>query len=388
MRKFVSLGSLTLLGAALSMSSGARRGVRTGTYDLRDLQNVTNQTVIQFGLEDVQGAVQAELAVHNTQVNDMVGTLVSAAPSRIVADASGLMLDGEMREVDEYGRVATQKTGAPDQIGIPMRRYQFGVGFTGDFLSRATPAQVAIATYNAESADRRKTIQLVRNTLFNPFNTSFYDFLRDNMELKTKGLYNADGTTPPLGPNAETFDGTHNHYMGFTAFNPAALDALILNVAEHTNNAKIEVDLNVAQEAAVRAFPNFTPAVDPNVIVSVNQQVTVQRLNTGRQNNRMIGIYNGAEIWIKSWIFPNYGLAVDTNAPVKPIARREPVGEDSIIGQPGLRMVGTIVTFPLQSEYWGREAGYGVRNRGAAAVAQFNSGTPGVYADPTNGGLA
>jgi hypothetical protein len=386
MRKFVSLSPLTLLGAALSMQSLAPRAAgRTGTYDLRDLQNVTNQTVIQFGLDDVQAAVQEELAIHNAQLNDMVGTLVSAAPSRIVADASGLLLDGEMREVDEYGRVATQKTGAPEQIGLPIRRYQFGVGFTGDFLQRATPAQVAVGTFNAESADRRKTIQLIRNTLFNPFNSSFYDFLRDNMELKTKALYNADGTAPPLGPNAETFDGTHNHYMGFAAFNAAALDALILNVAEHTNNARIEVYLNVAQEAAVRGFTNFTPAVDPNVIVSVNQQVTVQRLDTGRQNNRMIGRYNGADIWVKSWIFPNYGAAVDVNAAVKPIARRDPVGEDSIIGQPGLRMVGTIVTFPLQSEYWGREVGYGVRNRGAAAVAQFNNAT---YTDPTNGGLA
>ncbi|SMB93318.1 hypothetical protein [Deinococcus hopiensis] len=388
MRKFTSLSTLSLLGVTLAMASSPRRApIRTGTYDLRDLQNVTNQTVIQFGLEDVQASVQAELAVHNNQINDMVGNLVQAAPSRIVADASGILLEGEMREVDEYGRVATQKTGAPPQIGIPMRRFQFGVGFTGDFLARATPAQIAVSTYNAEAADRRKTIQLIRNTLFNPTNSTFYDFLRDNMELPVKALYNNDGTAPPLGPNGETWDGTHSHYMGFSAFTAANLNALILNVAEHTNNARIEVYINVAQEEAVRGFSGFTPAVDPNVIVSVNQTVTVQRLDTGRQNNRMIGLFNGAEIWVKSWIFPNYAAAVDTNAAVKPIARREPTGEDAVVGAPGLRMVGTIVTFPLQSEYWGREVGYGVRNRGAAAVAQFN-GTPGTYADPTNGGTA
>lgn len=387
MRKYFSM-SLTL-GAALALATVPRRAGRTGTYDLRDLQNVTNQTVVQFGLEDVQTAVQNELAVHNNQLNDMTSILVSPVTNRIVPDASGLMLDGDMRKVDEYGRVATQKTGTPEMIGIPLDRYQFGVGFTGDFLNRATPAQVAIATNNAEAADRRQVIRLIRNTLFNPTNSDFYDYLRDNMLLKVKGLYNADAQfTPPIGPNGETFDSAHNHYMGFTAFNAAALDGLIQNVAEHTNNGRIEVYLNVAQEAAVRTFTGFTPAVDPNVIVSVNQQVTVQRLDTARQNNRLIGRYNGADIWVKSWIFPNYGAAVDANAANKPLGRREPTGEDSVVGSPGLRMVGQIVTFPLQSEYWGREIGFGVRNRGAAAVAQFNSATPGVYADPTNGGQA
>lgn len=385
MRKYFSMS--VALGAALALTSLPRRGARTGTYDLRDLQNITNQTVIQAGLEDVQAAVQAELAVHNNQVNDMTAILVSPATNRIVPDASGLMLDGEMRKVDEYGRVATQKTGAPELIGIPMDRYQFGVGFTGDYLQRATPAQIAISTRNAEAADRRQVIRLIRNRLFNPSNSDFYDYLRDNTKLSVKALYNNDGVfTPPLGPNGETFDATHNHFMGFTAFTAANLDALIQNVAEHTNDAKIEVYLNVAQEQAVRGFTGFTAAVDPSLIVSVNQTVTVERLNTGRQNNRLIGRYNGADIWVKSWIFPNYGAAVDANATNKPLARREPTGEDAIVGTPGLRMVGSIVTFPLQSEYWGREIGFGVRNRGAAAVAQFNSGVNGTYNDPTNGG--
>lgn len=386
MRKFVSLNLLSLMGSVLATQP--RRGPRTGTYDLRDLQNVTTQTVVQFGLENVQAAVQAELAVHNTLMGDMTSLLVSPVSNRIVPDASGILFDGEMREVDEYGRVATQKTGQPEQIGVPLRRYQFGVGFTGDFLNRATPAQVALSTFNAEAADRRNNIQLIRNTLFNPTNTTFSDFLRDNMELKVKALYNNDGTVPPIGPNAESFNSSHNHYMGFTAFNAANLNALILNVAEHTNDARIEVYLNVAQEAAVRAFEGFTPAVDPQIIVNAQTNVTVARLNTGRQNNRLIGRFNGADIWVKSWVFPNYAAAVDANAAVKPLGRREPTGEDSVVGSPGLRMVGTIVTFPLQSEYWGREVGYGVRNRGAAAVAQFNAAQAGVYEDPTNGGTA
>jgi len=373
------------LSTALAFANVPRAG-RTGTHDLRDLQNVTNQTVILFGLEDVQAAVQAELAIHNSIANDMTSTLVAPVSSRIVPDASGMMLDGDMAEVDEYGRVRTQKVGTPEQIGIPIKRYQFGVGFTADYLHRATPAQVALATLNAQSADIRNTIRQVRNTLFNPTNSTFVDWLRDNMSLSLKALYNADGVAPPMGPNGETFDGTHNHYMAFTAFTPAALDALINNVAEHSNNNRLETYINVAQEATVRTFPGFTAAVDPNIVVATTQSITVQRLDTGRSNNRLIGRYNGTDVWVKSWIFPNYGAVANAAAAVPAIGRREPTGEDAVVGTPGLRMVGQIVTFPLQSEYWGREIGFGVRNRGVAAVAQFNAATAGVYQDPTLGG--
>ncbi|GGR00258.1 hypothetical protein [Deinococcus ruber] len=382
MKKFLFLNAVIAQAAAVA----PRRGAVTGTYDLADLQRITSQTIIQFGLENVQLAVQTELAVSNTLVNEMTAPLVSPAQSRIIADASGTLLDGEMREVDEYGRVETQKLSKPGQIGIPMRRYQFGVGFTAEYLNRATPAQVATSTTNAVAAYKKKVIQVIRNTLFNPTNSSFDDFLRDNMTLFLKGLYNADGVVPPVGPNAETFDGTHNHYMGFQALNAANFTALILNVAEHTNDARIEVYINAAQETTVRGFSGFTPAVDPNVIVSVNTQVTVQRLDTGRQNNRFIGRFNGADIWVKSWVFPNYAAAVNLNAAVKPIGRRDPVGDDAIVGTPGLHMVGSIVTFPLQSEYWGAEMGFGVQNRSAAAVAQFNAASAGVYEDPTQGG--
>ncbi len=372
-RKYFFLGALS---AALA---SAPRAGRTGTLDLRDLQNITNQTVPQYGLADVQAAVQNELAIHNGLYQDMVANLAAPVPDRQLADASGQLLDGTMQEVDEYGRVRTQKPGPVGKVGFPLRRYQFGIGFTGDYLQTATPAQVATATQNAQAAHRRQLITSVRNALFSPVNYTFADFLTDNMEIPVKALYNGDGTAPTMGPNAEVFDGTHNHYLAFTSFTSAGLDALINTVAEHTNNAAIEVYINVADETAVRGFTGFTPALDSQIIVAQGTAMTVQRLDTGRQNNRLIGRYRGADIYVKSWVYSHYAVAVDTNAAVKPLGLREPTNA----ALRGLRMVGSIITFPLQSEYWGAEFGMGARNRSAAAVAQFNAAQAGTYQDPT-----
>lgn len=77
---------------------------------------------------------------------------------------------------------------------------------------------------------------------------------------------------------------------------------------------------------------------------------------------------------VRPWIYENYVAAVDISDPVLGI-RHPDDREDE-----GLRMIGQIATFPLQSEYWGAEFGIGVRRRGGAAMAQLGASR---YTDPT-----
>ncbi|WP_157463366.1 hypothetical protein [Deinococcus pimensis] len=365
------------LATSLLIAATPRRLGPTGTHDLDWLKNQRDRTVMQLDPAAVNRIVDTELAAHNRRADAMVGTFAARVDDRTGVDSTRMSLTGEMVEVDEYGRARTQITHRAGDVAFPLRRYQFANGFTADFLRKRTGADVAAALENAQAAHRKTLVREIRDRIFSPVNYDFEDFLVDRKVLKIVAAYNGDNTVPPMSPNMREFAGTHSHYMAFAGFTASALDALIDNVAEHTDNAAIEVHLAPAQEAAARALPGFAPTVDTNIRVSVNDTIATAPLNTRNTGNRQIGRYRGADIWIKPWVFDGYGYALDTAAATPPLGLRVP---DDVADQ-GLRLIGQIATFPLQSDYLGAEFGFGFRNRSSIAVAYFGGN---VYVDPTN----
>ncbi len=349
---------------------------QTGTYTIDYLKSITDRNVKQFGLEDVGAAIAAEMQAHDQRLREMMAAYATPTTEREMADATGNMLTGELVLADEFGRAPTQVTGKPGRVGLPMQRFKYAIGYTADFLENATPAQVAVRAMEAQAADRRKVIQVLRDSVFRPVNYTFIDELVDDLELGVKALFNADGTLPVNGPNGEVFAGTHNHYHTASALNEAALDSLIEEVAEHSDNANVEIHVNVAETAVIRALTGFIPVVDSRVVTGANETVGRANLDTGNIKKRLIGYYNGAEIHTKPWIYPGYLLALNTAAPIKALGFREPAEA----GRRGFRLVAQNVMYPLQTENMERRFGFGVRNRGAAAVLQI---TAGAYTDPT-----
>lgn len=376
MKKFLFMGAL---GAVITQSLIAKpRLGPTGTYDLEWLKNQRNGRVISLPLAEVQRIVNTELAAHNTRANAMVAPYAVRVDRRDGVDATGQSLTGTMEEVDEYGRARTQTTGRPGEVYFPLRRNQFSAGFTSDFFRKRNGADLVAVLENAQAAHRKALVKEIRDRLFSPFNYDFEDFMTDKKVFNVKGLYNNDGTVPPLSANLASFTGTHSHYLGFTSWTEANFRSLVNTVREHTDSGQVEVHIAATNEGQVRGFASFAPAIDLQTTAGSAQTTANRGLDTRNTSNRFVGRFDGVDVWVKPWVFDNYACAVDVSDPVLGIRHPDDVEDE------GLRPIGSIATFPLQSEFWGAEFGIGVRRRGGAAIAQFNSATPGVYVDATN----
>jgi len=133
------------------------------------------------------------------------------------------------------------------------------------------------------------------------------------------------------------------------------------------------VAISRTDEAAVRALSGFVAYTDPRLILQTTE-APAQRLDVTRLDNRAIGIFGGAEVWVKSWMIANYIFIWDAGSE-KPLVIRQ----RSSTSMQGLRVVGAIDAFPLYAQYMEAEFGVAVWNRTNGAVLMFNNAT---YADP------
>lgn len=353
----------------------------TGTLSIADLLAVTNQSILDYGLEPIQAAIRAELAAHNVIVTEMVGSLAAVTTER--ATTYGGASGGEMSTVDEYGRSATQKPGANSPVAFPLHKHQFAIGWTADWFRVKTPADLARAVTNGEIAHRRKVQQQMKAAIFGATNYTVRDYMTDNADLAVKRFVNADGAVIPAGPNAEAFVGSsHTHYDAIawsganTAQRTAAVQALIDDVVEHGHGAMVKVYINKAQEADVRALTGFNAYIDPRVTVNANANQPGVRLDISRLDNRAIGIFGAAEVWVKPWVPASYMFAFDEGDARKPLAFRQ----DTAGAMQGLRVAASIDAHPLYAEYMEAMFGVGVWTRTNGAVLYLGGGS---YTSPT-----
>jgi hypothetical protein len=362
----------------LLLSSFGLIGAGTGTHTLADLQRITNQTVTQFGIENVLETVRAELAAHNRVVNEAMSGFVSMTTER--EEAAGGTLSFDMERADEFNRPRGQKPLDPYKVGYPLERYTAAVGWTAEYFNLASPAALAARLIEVQAADVRQKQRDIRRALMTATNIDFVPYIDDirDTAVNIKRMYNADGTIPPLGPQLEAFDGTHNHYLNAASLTNAAVSGLVNTVAEHSLNASVQIWINKADETAYRGLTDFRPHLDVRERPRTDQSTSVLTLNTGNINNRAIGLINGAEVWVKPWVVANYSIAVNLNAGDKPLKMREALEPM----RRGLKPIAEIANFPLQARVFESLYGFGGFNRGAAAVLFVGAG--GVYVTPAN----
>jgi hypothetical protein len=344
-----------------------------GTLSVSDLLATTSQSVIQFGEDDVFNAIAADLAVHNARTNEMMGALVDITTDR--RRRYGGVDQMEMVDLDEYGTPDAQKVSAGDTMDFPLGAAGIAVQWTLKYLKNNTPAELAAQYVAVRSADIRNLERALKRAIFTPTNRTVVDRLTDRTSLSVKALVNADGADVPLGPEGTSFDGsTHTHYLGTSSFVAADLTALIDTVIEHHNLGTPMVYINRAQEAAVRAFTGFTAYLDARLVATntVNQaRGTLDQMNP---NNRAIGLFGAAEVWVKPWIPANYAFAWVSNNPARPIVMRvRNIGD-------GLDLTADDESHPLRAQVMEREFGFGAWNRTNGAALRTNNAT---YAAPT-----
>ena len=350
---------------------------KTGTHDIAPPFNTTNHTAADFGVDKVADILNADLAPFNALVReDLVNSLADVTTDK--RRIYGVSNSGTMVELDEHGRAPTQVQGLPPTAGFPLRLFAFALGWTEKAMQVRTPRDLAIAQNDAQTAYLRMLQRELKKSIYLSANYTFVDHLIDKQTIDVKRLYNADSTTIPNGPNGETFNGaTHSHYIGASSLTAAAVTSLIATVVEHGSIAgPIIVAISATDETAFRALTGFIPAADPRTVLSIAADQIRPRADIYAANNRLIGYFGAAEVWVKSWAIANYILAYDADGSNKPLAMRQ---RESTSLQ-GLRISATIKLFPLTAENMEAEFGFGVWNRQKAAVLYFANST---YADPT-----
>jgi hypothetical protein len=221
------------------------------------------------------------------------------------------------------GTPDAQKVTAGSNVGFPLRLYGGSLQWTRKAFQNMMASEFAAQVTGMMDADKNVVIRQIKRAIYTPTNTTFADRLVDGVSLPVKALVNADSAPIPLGPNGEVFNAaSHTHYLFTASFVAANLSSLISTVTEHYGNGNIIVCINQADEAAVRAFTGFVAYIDPR-LMNLTTAITARDSLDNLVNiyNRRIGLYQGAEIWVKPWVVAGYPFCYLEGQP-KPLVMR------------------------------------------------------------------
>lgn len=375
------------------------------TTDTLQSLRVSTGTVASLGEDRVWDAVNAALIAHNKILSDIVSPFVEFTTQRL--RRYGGPASVEMEELDEHGTPQAQKISAGAFVGFPLRKFGAAVQWTRDYFAVCQASEFAAQVTAVFAADVRRLQRDIKRALYYPTSVTFYDRLIDMAVLGVKPLVNADSQPIPLGPNGELFTAsTHTHYLAAVAAwsgasvaqKTADVTALINTVIEHYTDGKAYVYINQAEEANFRLLTGFVAYVDARIVgPTTSFQANGVSLDPTNIYNRAIGIFNGAEIWVKPWIVSGYPLCFIEGQP-KPLVFRvrgtgadgteggpsgimgSPTGNTSVPGMGDLLLAAENEMFPLRAKTWVREFGIGAWNRINGAVLDTAHTT---YTQPT-----
>jgi hypothetical protein len=332
-----------------------------GTNTTLDLLATTQQTVAMIGEDHAFDAVEAAMAAQNRIVEDQLKHLAEPTKDRMLRTGAPQYM--QMDELGEIGTPDAQKVVAGQNVGFPLRDYGVGIQWTKQYFKKTTGKEFAGQIHAMLAADALQIQKQLKRSLFLSSSYTFYDKLLDYVVLPVKALANADGGQLPAGPNGEIFGGTHTHYLGAanSVLDAVALDPLVTTVLEHFREGVPLVYINQAQEAAVRALSGFTAYIDARIIPRTTADYAAGNLDMVNIYNRAIGLYKGAEVWVKPWIPASYVLAFVGNQ-LKPLRWRQDIENSG-----NLTLEYEDDEHPLHAKVWARQFGFGVWSRISAA---------------------
>jgi hypothetical protein len=348
-----------------------------GTLTLADLQATQNASfVAKVGLDVTFDAIQNTLEAHSRIAQGLMTELAERTTDE--ARRYGGDDSMAMEDADETTVPRAQKVAAGSTVGFPLNSVMIGQQWTDMWFRKHTIEELAAQVNGIMSADIRRIARDLKRAFFFSANYTHTDHLARNIDLAVKRLVNADSAPIPPGPNGEAFvAATHTHYLARVGGALAAtdLDALINTVKEHYSTGEIRVYINTAQESTVNVFTGFVQYPDPRIALSYNVNRPVGRtLDVVNLYNRAIGIYNGAEFFVRPWVPANYIFAFNAAAP-KPLCYRY----DPDYGD-GLMLVKDEDQYPWQARGFRRVFGIGTWNRINGAVLYTGNTS---YTNPT-----
>ena len=340
----------------------------TGESTLADLIKAKNLSYAAFGLDNIERILAYDQAAWNLMVKELLGEFIEITEDQ--QRIYGASTDGQMQEVDEFGRSTTQRPNQGSQVAFPLRHWQYNLGWTREWWRNHTPADLALTVMAGQKAHLRKIYGQIALAIFGASDYTFVDYTKLAIPFTIKRFINADGFVIPDGPHGEVFNpSTHNHYSAIATLTAAAGLALGNNVLEHKLSANVIIAINNNDVATWQALSGFLGLVDPRITLQYGtSQVPTERLDITQLNDRLIGIMSPFAIWVKPWVPQYYAMAYDAEAAEKALCMR--VQPD--IGGPDLQLAQTIDHNPLHIQYQESYFGVGAYCRTAAACLYFN----------------
>jgi len=285
-----------------------------------------------YGKADAYAQIQDENTAYNEVVAAEMTMLAERSSDVIRAYGGAGVIDNE--DMGEFDSVDSSKVAGVYAVGFPLTRHGAKIGYTDDWLATNSADQLAAQYLAARTGDQQKVQSKIRRALYYPFsrpafltngtrNANAYSdrLVQPPVAVPLYPLLNADGNPVPIGPNGETFDPTtHTHYVAsdWTASGSTVttrdgdLQATVNNLTEHKIDGELMLIINRAQEASIRALPNFVRNFDATVQVASTITYATGALDVRNYNNRMIGTYNGFEVWVKPWALAGKIIALAT----------------------------------------------------------------------------
>lgn len=345
------------------------------TLDTLAALRAASGNVAEIGEDTAFQSIAAAMQVHNQLLQEAVSDFVDETTDRLRRYGGPDTMT--MEELDQYGTAGAQKISAGTTVGFPLKFYSGSLQWTRLYFQNATGAELASQVDALMDADYKNMIKQLKWALLNPVNSTFEDRRVDHVQLPVKALVNADGAAIPIAPDGTTFNGSsHTHYLATAAFSAADLTSVINTVVEHFLAGKVLVLINQGSEATVRGFAGFYPYFDARLTPSINNtNATNANLDVVNLTNRAIGVFGPGEVWVKPWIPAGYVIALQVGGQQKALVmrtRRQGSGNLDILFDNEI--------YPLRAQSYGREFGFGVWNRVAAAVLYTGGG---AYVTPS-----
>lgn len=385
-KDIIDLKRLGLIGA-VSLQGAAPSGFNTEG-------DVVTQTADGVDLNDIWRTFQQTLQVWNEARQAVVDFLTYGVQEPIVT-VPQFGGGANFERASEFGLPRSARTTASYfQMGFDFEWYDVAERYTWKFLADATAEQVESVHQEILEADNRLVFGEVMKTLFDNANRST-DI--KNQAYTVYALYNGDGTVPPPY-KANTFDGTHTHYLvsGGATIDSGDLDDTVDHLLHHgygpENGTDIVIMLNKVQGDVVRNFRSianggtarydFIPAQGtPSLLMPKDMTVGSEGRPAAQiRGMKVIGAYGDATIVQEDYIPAGYLTAFATGGReslTNPIGIRE--HRNAALRGLGLRK-GRNADYPLQDAVYGRGFGTGIRQRGGAVVMQIKAS--GSYAPP------
>lgn len=349
-----------------------------GTLTSFDTLKSSNQTIAQFGEDRAWDGIASLLNIFNLQRNEIIKDMVDTTTSRLRRYGGAPRM--RLQRTDEFGTPNVQKGKLPAPIGFPLEKYEIAVQYTRTYFKTKKAAEFAAQIEMVMTASMTAMIGNIKAAIFGATNFNFVDYLVDHLDyqftLPIKALINADGQPIPPGPNGEFFDGTtHNHYLASAGMTNSWLASVVETVLEHTNVGNAIMWIARGDAATVSVLPDFKELVYTTTEKATVQEYGEGSLDPNKLNNRQIGWFRGAAVWVKPYMVSGYVFVYMANNGRQPLVMRvrgeDPDGGNAVEGAGDLQLVYQAESHPLRATGWEQEYGISVWNRTNAAVGYF-----------------